>query len=431
MQRAPVIDHHALMAADQTVNALRRLRALVRSKDDGATGPFGRTVTLPPDLATSQVGALRFSPAEVAAIRGVAAALSDDIRFEHLKDTFRIAQRFAMDCWAVRSKDHVRDFVATHAKAPVTTACLIPVEHLSVEVDTEILGLRLLPTGHPSVPRDDPTFPLDGAVGSVALIEVTGTDPGRMAARARASAEMALRRLRVALRQHRGINDWQLRFSLGEHHAFEGGRGGWRARHSTAVGLGLDASLVELARAHPVAALPAEPATRVQRSIETALGWIERAQFVGDPLLETLFGFFALEAMLGDTATGEKGRNLAFRQAMLSLDRKGHFAAPEGTWILYDEVRSTAVHGEDPPRITRDEARAFIAHVHESLFDFIALVQEKGFTRRSHVVAYLDDHPQHRRMLWHLRVTAPGLWAAYRQEVESDVPPDFEEPTTE
>jgi Zn-dependent alcohol dehydrogenase len=47
----------------------------------------------------------------------------------------------------------------------------------------------------------------------------------------------------------------------------------------------------------------------VERRANTALRWFEQAQLAGDPLMEVLFCFTALEAILGDTSEGLKAPN--------------------------------------------------------------------------------------------------------------------------
>lgn len=78
--------------------------------------------------------------------------------------------------------------------------------------------------------------------------------------------------------------------------------------------------------------------------------WIEQAFVVGDKqLLELLFCFFALEALLGDKSDGLKAHALAFRRALLGSVVRGHFAHPNRLALLYDKVRPAAVHGSEPP----------------------------------------------------------------------------------
>ena len=68
-------------------------------------------------------------------------------------------------------------------------------------------------------------------------------------------------------------------------------------------------------------------------------------------LEELLYLFFALEAMLGDKSEGLKAPALAVRRAIRGLVTRDGFIHPARTYLLYDEVRSAAVHGEEPPEI--------------------------------------------------------------------------------
>ncbi len=61
----------------------------------------------------------------------------------------------------------------------------------------------------------------------------------------------------------------------------------------------------------PISTLPASGGTGVEQSANRALEWFERAQLATDPLIELLYLFFALEAILGDTSEGLKGEQLA------------------------------------------------------------------------------------------------------------------------
>ena len=95
------------------------------------------------------------------------------------------------------------------------------------------------------------------------------------------------------------------------------------------------------------------------KAADRALGWIERAQLTGDRLVALLFLFFALEAILGDESEGSKAMPLAFRQALLDVDRSGGFSDPNPTWLLYGAVRSAAVHGSEAPPISERTLSTF------------------------------------------------------------------------
>lgn len=122
---------------------------------------------------------------------------------------------------------------------------------LEVKAETDVAGLRMLPTTSDEVPQRGHRFALDRPVGCVIAVRVSGTSYERMAERARAVAEHGLRLLRIALRESRGIHDDQLRFALGEAYAFDDRLSGWARRPGAATPLGLAASDVDLVRVEP------------------------------------------------------------------------------------------------------------------------------------------------------------------------------------
>jgi hypothetical protein len=85
-----------------------------------------------------------------------------------------------------------------------------------------------------------------------------------------------------------------------------------------------------------------------------ALKWLERARFEDDPTVTCLFVFFALEALLGDTASGEKASHLCFYRCVLGEMAGRGFRHPFATYFLYDRVRSKAVHGSESVEIDED-----------------------------------------------------------------------------
>lgn len=396
--------------------ALQRLQHQMRSPHAQDSGVFPKGIAMPAELVSEKGDVLRLSRADDDALQDAVAAVRQDLRFEYMRDPDKVVERFAVECWAHRDADLVPEFVRVRGRVPRPRRCYMPVQHLSVEAETEVFGIRLLPVAHPDLPVLDRAFGVDGEIGSVASVEVAGTNLGLMATRATLKTEHALRVLRVALRAHPGINDMQLRFTLGTTYVFEDGRGGWRVRADSSAGLGLDAKLMDLASGQAVTAVPSEPTTRVHRSADLALGWIERAQLTGDPLVALLFQFFALEAILGDESESQKAMPLAFRQALLDVDRTGGFSDPDRTWLLYDKVRSAAVHGSTSPTIDRSVLVTFAWSVRQSLNQFLELSHERGFERRSKVLDYLRRHPQRDALLSWLQANGPVEWRQFASE---------------
>src|SRR5260221_1788361 len=80
-----------------------------------------------------------------------------------------------------------------------------------------------------------------------------------------------------------------------------------------------------------------------------------------EPLVQLLYLFFALEALLGDKAEGLKAPLLAYRRAILG-EAAGHgFTHPSVTFVLYEDVRSAAVHGGEVPEGTDEVVQNFAA----------------------------------------------------------------------
>jgi hypothetical protein len=101
------------------------------------------------------------------------------------------------------------------------------------------------------------------------------------------------------------------------------------------------------------------------------LGWFERSQLATDSLIELLYLFVALEAILGDTSEGLKAPALAIWRAMLGLAASGSFAHPARVYVLYDAVRSAAVHGEQPPEVSPEDVNRFAGDVRRAINEFL------------------------------------------------------------
>ena len=143
----------------------------------------------------------------------------------------------------------------------------------------------------------------------------------------------------------------------------------------------------------PISTLPVEGGSGVEQSANRALEWFERAQLATDPLIQLLYLFFALEAILGDTSEGLKAEALALRRAVLSHKQGSGFTHPGKTYSLYDEVRSTAVHGEDAPEVSARQVDDFAWDVRLAINEFLDFAKAHGCARRGHVVTALDEDP--------------------------------------
>jgi hypothetical protein len=255
---------------------------------------------------------LRLTAEQVAALEAAEETITADLRFEHLVPAGDLILEFAADCVSDRQADQVKAFMDRHAQEAVERVCYFGVESLGVEQAMEVAGVRLLPADDPEVPDTNPLFKTDKLIKSFAAALVTGTNDVLMAARAREFAAYALRVLRIALRQNSlGLNPEQLRFRLGTSYAFADSGGGWAQHDDVAYPLVLPADMTPVL-ASPVAGLPPAAAKKsINEKAMLAVSWLDRAVFTSDPLVATLFRFFALEALLGDASEGLKNGLLA------------------------------------------------------------------------------------------------------------------------
>jgi hypothetical protein len=268
-------------------------------------------------------------------------------------------------------ESHAEDFVAQHAHEPIRVTCFFPVVHLTVTAELTFQGARLIPAAAAEPPGTilgpDPL----PTMASVIAVECSGTDHTRMSVRAAEVARHALRLLRAGLREEQFLPDRQLRFRLGESIWFSDGFSGWQAERDVGWDYEPGEDALRRATSPPIASLPLVDANDVERHANLALRWFEQAQLAVDPLMELLFLFFALEAILGRKSEKEKARGLALRRAILSFKTTEHFAHPGRVYSLYDEVRSTAVHGGEAPDVPHDELVAFAWDVRRALNEFL------------------------------------------------------------
>jgi hypothetical protein len=400
----------------------RELRKLRIALNGGRPGMKRASV----EAELSGSGPVSLSSVEHETFQRARRALGADVRFEHLGSKVDEALwAFVRGCIATRGADQVAVFVAQHTRDLLALVCYLPVEFLTVSVETPVFGVRLLPMDDSRIPTGGAGFELDPPVGCVAAVDVAGTSYASMANRARTSADHALRVLRLALRAHRLINDWQLRFRLADNYAFSDALKGWARRSDSAFPLGLGSDLVELAIAQPVAGLLPEPTSDIERKADVAMRWLERSRFAGEPLVALLYLCFALEALIGDSSESLKGPALAYRQAMLSHVVGKGFIHPDGTLLLYDQIRSAAVHGEHVPPIEWDAVRTFSWVVHESLNDYLNYARAEGFTRRSRLVKSLRSHPDGANLVAWLRQRGGAVWQPFLDGfLELSVGPD-------
>lgn len=386
------------MAMPQAEKNLRALQQRVRT-ERFTPDPSRRYAerAIPDVLCSGKENALVLSPGEEQLWLKTQHALRADLRFEHLNEKQNATATWRFICQASvvdRSRDYVSEFVEEHAREPEHRTCFFPIEWLVVSAPIEIFDVRLLPGASAEVPRV-PAIPDPGSgpvIASVLAVDAHGTSRELMRDRCRRSAEHALRLLRATVRDDHFVNDRQLRFRLGEVMWFDDLPGGWTSRLDVGWDLELDESLLRVARSAPLAGLSAVPTNDLDRRSLLALEWFERAQLATEPMIELPYLFFALEAILGDTAEKLKAPALALRRAMLGLLTNGSFAHPGRVFVLYDRVRSAAVHGEDAPLVAPDELSKFSWDVRRALNEYLEFARANGFTKRSQVRKALDTH---------------------------------------
>lgn len=398
---------------------LENLEALAH-KESTDEPSFSRIRTVPPDLATDDCKTLFLSAEEARALDLAQSALLEDQRFEYLEKRLDdLVWRFFCTATIAPSEGLVAEFVAEHAQAIEAHTCYFPIEALSVSSRVTIFGVTLLPISDPEVPPAELGFSLEPPVGSVAALPVEGTHFGRMKHRALPILRRALRVLRIALREHRSIPDEQLRFRISEGYSFGENLTGWQMRADAAWNLDLDQELVDFATSQSVRALAEDPTDGVRKQAQLALTWIEDAALATDPLAELLFQFFALEALLGVKSEGLKAHGLAFRRAMLGIAAEGRFVHPGRAYWLYDEVRSAAVHGAEPPDLDADLVRRFGWDVRRALSQFLTLAEMENLISRRAVLRYLRRHSEREKLISWLADNDGNTWGPFLQELEA------------
>jgi hypothetical protein len=363
------------------------------------------------------------SRAELDALESAEAALLADLAFEHLGDS--VADKvwaFAARCAIERQPNFVQQFMTEHARDVESRSCYVAVDYLTVTSEVECVGIRFVPVDALEIPRHRaiPDAFAQTPGGSVAVVEVVGTDRERMVERGLARVDHALRVMRIAFREHHGVADHQLRFRRGRHYSLGSEVTGWRTPPEAAYVLELRQEFIDLTAQVEVGSLPSVPVTNIQRQADVAIRWMERAWFTGEPIVALLFLFFALEALLGDKSEGQKAHLLAFRQAMLSHVLTGGFPNPNRTLHLYDEVRSDAVHGEKQPEVDDRLVKGFAWTVRQTLNHFLRYAKEQRFTSRSQVLRALDNHPDRESLLGWLKIHGGPWWAEYGTTKDPD-----------
>lgn len=320
--------------------------------------------------------------------------LPTDLRFEHMDEAACREAAWRFVCAAhLLKEDQVAPFVAEHAHEIEQLTCFFPVVHLSMRERASFQGSELIPAGEAELPKvflgPDPR-PM---VASVIGVPTEGTNRGNMSERGAVAARHALRLLRIGLRDDHWVADRQLRFQLGASFWFSDSLGGFKTPAEQGWDYEIDRSAVEQIAASPLGDVPLEGGTGVEKAARRAVTWFEHSQLATDPLVEILMLTFAVEALLGRKSGKLKARELALRRAILSHHATGSFAHPGRFYLVYDQIRSVAVHGGDPPGFDDDLVQTVAWDVRRAISEYLSFAQERGFTGRGKLLAALDGDP--------------------------------------
>ena len=238
--------------------------------------------------------------------------------------------------------------------------------------------------------------------------------------RARETAGHSLRKLRTVLQgTNLSLHPVQLRFRLGRAFAFSNDLHGWKNDSEIAYDIELTDATLLRANEQTASTMVEHPVKDIDKRADIALRWIERALLTGDSVISLLFLFFALEALLGDSAEGLKAHGLAFRRAMLSHVTEGTFTHPDTTYLLYDEIRSSAVHGEKVALLSEDQVRHFAGDVQRALNQYLEIATTNGMLKRAQMRRFLDQHEDVPKLIDWLRTNAHPDWEDYFERTSS------------
>ena len=396
-------------AADVALARLQRVAKLGVPKDEMPAGSV--VLTGPAEGRLLARHALPLSSATIREIRAAAEVIVEDERFEHLPKPEEALRELVTRAATDLSRDHVPWFITTHSRTPQDLICYLDVEYLNVPHEVEILGIRLLPPDDPTLPAIDWLDSVRATRGCVAAIPVHGTSNTRMAERARHALEHALRIMRAGWADVAHVD--LLRFRPGPHFAFDAQNSSWKRRPGDPWDLTVSEKLLEHVGSSPIWELPLSPRSDIEKRALRALRWMERSRLSTDNLVSLLYLFIALEALLGDESEGVKADMLAFRQMMLSHIDEGSFTHPNKTWALYDQVRSTAVHGETDPVVTAGELYQFEWSTRNTLNAYLGLARARGFTTRRQLTGALEADPSVPELAAWLHENAGTDWDKY------------------
>ncbi len=251
----------------------------------------------------------------------------------------------------------------------------------------------------------------DQRAKSLALVTVRGSNQARMIERGLAEVRDALAGLRVRLRE-RGCSPELLRFQFGHLAGIRRHESTWTWHHVDALNLTLSHEAIERLDALPVPT--GKPGlTDAGRRLRTALEWIDRAYLTDDLVVRVVFQLTALEAILGSKDDRLKAQVLAFTGALLTAAAVGEFSHPNRIYFMYEDVRSTAVHGSETPPLDKQDVQSLERHVNELIAIYARLVAEHGFQTRKQLLRWVEQQVDVEVLLAQLAELAPESWLGF------------------
>ena len=118
-------------------------------------------------------------------------------------------------------------------------------------------------------------------------------------------------------------------------------------------------------------------------------------------------------AHLRCSGVAKKAADLAFRRAMLGEAAGFGFVHPNKAFVLYEDVRSAAVHGEEIPDVPWDIVKSFAWDVREAINQAVDYASEHAIKKRGKLLKALDEHPDKPKLLEWLRVNGGDIWSDY------------------
>jgi hypothetical protein len=365
---------------------------------------------VPDDQATEGAPALVLTRAETAAYEAAVEALVADQAYEYLghRRADELLWRLVVEWHVASAKPDVEKWLVDHRREPSSVVIYFTVLHLEVHDRFELARATFLPLNDPTIPEWEPLRP-ETTAGGVVSVVATGTAPTRIVERARPLANHAVSVLAAGTIGLPGLHPRQRRFRLGDIHTYRSGAGSVTPADAA---WDLEVGPVEAASvaSQRLATLPAEGGTGVEVCARRALEWLDRARMTGDPLTATLFATFALEGLLVEKNVRLKGHALAFRRALLAGAVGEGFNDPDTAYFVYEQIRSTAVHGGAAPPVDTKKAERLQADVHQAVNQFLQFAVDAGQRSDSKLRHALVSQPAATELLARLQGRSPEVW---------------------